>query len=134
MREPEAGKRLVFFKMYPSDHLGDVKLRKVKRATRSFAIDIYCLMHQSGDGHLRIGGKPPTTHELARFFGDRPDATQRMMNQLLECGHFLKNAEGVIYSPKLVADLKDAAHARKVGAKGGNPALIPGRKFNRFNR
>lgn len=119
-----------YLHFFPSDWMGDPKLRACKPATRGIWIDLICLMHDAEPyGHLTIGGvnpwvKPPKT--LQRAIGVGYATLIATLNDLVNAGVCGVTNDGVIYSRKMVRSFEKSKKGQIDGKLGGNPALKKG--------
>jgi len=77
----------------------------------------------ANDGYVRINGRGLEVSDIARLAGESPDATVDLLQELDRNGVFSKNRKGVIYSRRMIRDIKTAKKNKKNGAQGGNPGL-----------
>lgn len=104
------------FQWYPGDWLRDANLRICSAGARSLWIDMLCLMHQAKPyGHLVFNGKALEPAQLGRMIGESTKDVVRWLKELEDAGVPSRNADGIIYSRRMV---KDEA-LRNVRATGG---------------
>jgi hypothetical protein len=117
------------FQFYPGDWLQDVSLRMCSVGARGLWIDMICLMHQGSDyGYLKVNHLPILPDNLARMCGATFDEVQGWLGELEKAGTFSRDADGCIYSRRMIRD-EEVRSARAAGGKlGGNPALKKGGK------
>ena len=111
-----------WMKFYPSDWQGDEALQMASLAARGLWIECLCIMHNNG-GYLQIGNQPVTERHLSIKVGVDTDQLIELFNELESLGVFSRTRKGVIYSRRLLSDLKKSKKARKNGQKGGSPSL-----------
>jgi hypothetical protein len=87
-------------------------------------MDLLCIMHE-GDpyGHLTIGGKNPSARQIGTITGVSEKDAVRLLEELESVGVFSRNADGVIYSRRMVRDKAASDAGRVSGKRGGNPTL-----------
>jgi hypothetical protein len=109
---------------YPADWRKDPELRVCSIAARGLWIDMIALMHEGEPyGHLVVNGIAISEPQLARLVGESTAVVKRLLAELESRNVFSRNAEGVIFSRRMVADehIRDVRAAS--GKLGGNPAL-----------
>lgn len=112
--------RKPWFKFYPHDWKGDLRLQSCSLEARGAMIDIMCDMHEGFPyGTLRLRGRviPP----LIR--GVNPDLQKKIVSELLEAGCLEVDEEGALFCPRMVRDGEKSRVGRENGKKGGNPNL-----------
>lgn len=115
-------KKKPWFKFSPTRWLGEMRLRLVSRAARSFWLDLMCLMHESPlIGYLYVGDKAPSHEDLARMFGDTPAEVGAMIAELTAAGVCSVTDEGVIYSRGMVRDQEISEKGREDIKRRGGP-------------
>jgi hypothetical protein len=82
-----------------------------------------CMMLADPYGHLAVNGKAMQDDDIARMIGVDKATLKGTLNHLLELGIPSRNAEGIIFSRRLVRDHDAFEAAQKSGKRGGNPAL-----------
>ena len=124
---PDRGAQVMakaWYKHFPSDWQSDPRLNQCSRAARSLWLDCVGLMQQEGTWRLEIDGRPMTTKELAKAFGDNPRTTKKLMNELAKNGVSSVSQQLFTYSRRLKRDAKTTEMSILNGRKGGNPALL----------
>jgi hypothetical protein len=117
-------KRKPWFKFWPSDWLGDEKLRVCSLAARGFWIECLALMHKAEPyGHLLVNGIAPTMQELGKLVAATAGETSRMLDELKTKGVCSVTDAGVIFSRRMVRDKAKEQKASADGKRGGNPVL-----------
>ena len=119
------------FQFYPGDWLNDARLRMVSVGARGLWIEMICLMHQGSEyGYLKVGGKVILNSNLARMCGATLQEVEGWIGELEQVEVFSRDAEGCIYSRRMIRD-EQVRQARASGGKlGGNPALKGKNKVN----
>lgn len=112
------------FQFYPADWLRDTALRTCSIKARGLWIDMICFMHEGSPyGFLKVNHKVILPANLAQMVGLTLQETEGCLNELAEAGVFETDAEGVIFSRRMIRD-ENIRNARASGGKlGGNPAL-----------
>ncbi len=108
-----------FLKFYPRDWLADEKLRLCSLAARGLWFEMLCMMHQGARrGYLESGpGKPVTTRQLAVGIRIAEAEAAELVEELDAAGVFSRDANGVIYSRRMVADSEFYAECAEAGKK-----------------
>jgi hypothetical protein len=91
-------------------------------AAQGFWMRLLCICAKE-DGYLLISGAKPTDEDLAFVTRQPVEMVGAWVAELERRGVFSRDRRGVIYSRRMVADLKLAAKNRANGKKGGNPSL-----------
>jgi len=116
------------FQFYPGDWLQDTSLRACSLAARGLWIDMLSFMHQGTPyGYLTLrsvkDGKdilqPILPAVLARMVGGSTEEVERLLAELEAAGVFSRDANGVIFSRRMVQDEK----VRELRAAGGVQSL-----------
>jgi hypothetical protein len=117
-------KRKPWFKFWPSDWLGDEKLRVCSLAARGLWVECLALMHKAEPyGHLLVNGAAPTLQELGKLVAATAGETSRMLDELKTKGVYSVTEAGVIFSRRMVRDKAREQKASADGKRGGNPVL-----------
>ena len=117
--------RLAWFKFYPGDWRNDEQLRMCSIAARGLWHEMMCIMAQAERfGELRVGKRVVTPLNLSRLAGLTPDETEALLAELDEWDIYSVDAEGCIYSRRMVRDGEARKKAREYGKRGGNPQLV----------
>ena len=117
------------FQFYPGDWLQDAPLRSCSIGARGLWADMLCLMHQGSPyGYLKVGGKVILPANLARMCGVTPEEAEGYLEELETAEVFSRDAEGCIFSRRMVRDEKIRESRAAGGIKGGNPALMKRRE------
>lgn len=115
-----------WLKFYTSDWRADPGLRMCSYAARGLWLDMLTLMHEAEPyGHLVVGGKPPTAAGLASLLGGTPKEVTLLLTALEEQEVFSRNADGIIFSRRMIRDAEQAERDKANGKGGGNPRLKP---------
>lgn len=113
------------FQFYPGDWQRDAALRSCSMAARGIWIEVLCLMHAAEPyGVLVLNGKPIDSAHLARIVGAREKEVARLLAELEAVGVFSRDAEGRIFSRRMVRDERVRSARAEGGKLGGNPALL----------
>lgn len=119
------------FQFYPGDWLHDSALRLISVGARGLWIDMMCVMHQSEPyGYLKVNHKVILPVNLARIVGLSLPETEGYLSELEEAGVFSRDADGAIYSRRMVRDEELRQKRRAGGTLGGNPNLTRHHKDN----
>jgi hypothetical protein len=115
---PESpGGRRPWFKFWPSDWLGDPKLKVCSRAARGLWIELCCLMHEGNPyGHF--------SHQddaLAIALGGDPREIAELVAELERAGVLSRTSEGVIFSRRMVRDEAHRLRGFEDGIKANKP-------------
>jgi hypothetical protein len=131
------------FQFYAGDWQRDAALRACSVAARGLWIEMMCIMHQAEPyGYLVLNGKAIDHAQLGRMIGASAREVKRSIDELDAAGVFSKDAEGRIYSRRMVRDERlrairaaggqaGAEHGYKgaeAGIKGGRPRKETGDK------
>lgn len=115
-----------WFKFYPTDWRGDVKLRMCSVAARGMWMEVLCLAHEATPrGSLLVNGAPLNERQLASVAGCSMEEAAALMAELESAGVFSRDADGTIYSRRMRRDEAKAERDRDNGLGGGNPRLNP---------
>jgi hypothetical protein len=114
-----------WMKLYTSAIRNDTKLLMCSLLARAVAFLILTLMSESERrGFLLVNGKKPDEKTLGKLLHTTPRVCRKALPELLKQGVFLEDADGVLYSPRMVRDHAKFLEASANGRKGGgNPAL-----------
>jgi hypothetical protein len=111
-------KRRPWFKFHTQDWRADPALRMCSPAARGLWADMLSLMHEAEPyGFLLVGGVAPSSKKLATLLSIDADLIGTLIGDLEENGVFSRDAEGVIYSRRMVRDAEIADDAREHIAK-----------------
>lgn len=118
------------FQFYPSDWLSDTALRMCSEGARGIWMDMICYMHEGVPyGHLKVNHKVILPQTLARMVGCDLQSLEGYLSELVSAGVVQTDADGCMFSKRMVKD-EAVRNARASGGKsGGNPNLI-GSKVN----
>ena len=112
------------FQFYPGDWLNDAALRMCSVGARGLWIDMLAFMHQGSDyGYLKVNHKPILPINLARMVGATLSDCEGWLAELEEAGCFSRDAQGSIYSRRMIRDEEIREKRAAGGHLGGNPAL-----------
>ena len=117
------------FQFYPGDWLRDTGLRSCSAAARGLWMDILCFMHEGSPyGYLKVNHKVILPPNLARMCGLTLEETEGCLAELAEAGVFEIDAEGVIFSRRMIRDEELRNKRAACGHLGGNPTLKDNQK------
>lgn len=111
-----------WMKFYPQDWQGDEGVQMSSLAARGLWMEMLCIMHKNG-GYLSIGNQPVTNTLLAIKVGVSVEQVSELISELENLRVFSRTRADVIYSRRMLADLKKSQIAKKNGKIGGNPSL-----------
>ena len=115
-----------WFKFYPTDWRGDVKLRTCSLPARALWMEMLCVMHEAVPrGSFLVNGTPVKDRQLAGLAGCSLEEAVSLMAELESAGVFSRDSDGVAYSRRMRRDEVKAATDRENGSTGGNPRLNP---------
>lgn len=128
------------FQFYPSDWRKDAALQSCSLAAQGLWINLMCIAHECEPyGHLLVNGKPMSSAQIGRLVGLSAKEADKLMAELADAGVSSTDAQGAIFSRRMVKDemlrearadigrangAKGAEHGKKGaehGAKGGRP-------------
>lgn len=112
------------FQFYPSDWLSDTALRMCSEGARGIWMDMICYMHEGTPyGHLKVNHKVILPQTLARMVGCELSSLEGYLSELVTAGVVQVDADGCMFSKRMVKD-EALRNARAAGGKlGGNPKL-----------
>ena len=117
------------FQFYPGDWLRDTGLRSCSAAARGLWMDILCFMHEGSPyGYLKVNHKVILPPNLARMCGLTLEETEGCLAELAEAGVFEIDADGVIFSRRMIRDEELRNKRAACGHLGGNPSLKDNQK------
>lgn len=118
-------KRRPWLRFYPSDWLGDERLRLCSYGAKGLWADLIALMHKGEPyGYLVVNGLQPQAKHLARILGGSPSEIVKLLSELRKAGVFSQTEDGTIYSRRMVRDKAREEASREIGKAGGNPHLL----------
>ena len=98
------------FLFYPGDHLRDPQVRRCSLAARGLWIDLVCLAHFNEPyGELSHDGKPWTVIEIENAIGGQKRQLRAALAELEAKGVVSRNADGALFSRRMVADAERRA-------------------------
>lgn len=108
------------FQFYPADWRKDLALRKCSLAARGMWVEIMCIAHECEPyGTLRHNGEPLQADDIAGLVGMcSPREAKALIDELVRKGVAKLDADGVIYSKRMVHD-EAVRNARAEGGKAG---------------
>lgn len=123
------------FQFYPADWRKDLELQSCGIAARGLWVEMMCVMHEAEPyGFLTLNGKPMTDSQAASACRVTPRQYRELLGELQAAGVPGKNADGAIYSKRMVRDeaLRLArAEGGKSGAEHGAKGADHGKKGGR---
>jgi hypothetical protein len=119
-------KRFSWIQFYPRDWISDMDLRRCSLAARGLWLEMICLMTQGRDfGRLVDGaGVKPSVKQLAEDARISEAECESLLAELRARSVFSEDADGVIYSRRMVREFQVRQRNSANGSKGGNPALL----------
>lgn len=113
------------FQFYPADWRKDSALQSCSTAAKGLWIEMMCIAHEcSPYGVLSINGKPMTTSQIARLAGESEKGAAKLIAELEGAGVFNRDAQGAIFSRRMLRD----EQTREARAKGGEAGAEYGAK------
>ena len=101
-------------KFWPQDWSDDPALRSCSFAAQGLWMRLICLAHFSKPyGHVLIGGKIPTSAQLARVVGGTETEVQSLLDELENQGVFERSRAGGIQSRRMMRDAAASEKGRK---------------------
>lgn len=119
-------KRYSWIQFYPRDWLSDMDLRRCSVEARGLWIDMLCGMTQGRDfGRLVDGAGVKLSVKLLADDARISEAEcERLLEELRAKNVFGVDADGTIYSRRMVREFEVRERNRTNGSKGGNPRLL----------
>ena len=117
--------KLPYFKFFTGDWAKDPHLQTCSLGARGLWVELLILMFNSDKkGYLLIAGKSPDLPTLALMVRASIEDCTAFFGELEVKKVFKKDAQGVIYSKKMIQE--DEEHQKKsaYGKMGGNPKLM----------
>ncbi len=126
------------FQFYPADWRKDAALQSCSVAAQGLWINVLCIAHECDPyGHLTVNGRAMSAAQVARLVGLSAKECEALLTELDEAGVSARNADGALYSRRMVRDEElrnkrasggsaGAQHGSKGGGhgdKGGRPKL-----------
>lgn len=106
----------------------DAELALCSMAAQGFWMRLLALAWKN-DGYVLVGGKAPSSRQLAALTNQKIEDVEKWVEELLENGVASvggwPGATNVLFSRRMVRDFRTRKKARENGAKGGNPNLKP---------
>lgn len=107
-------------KFFWNDWQADPCLRMCSLAARGLWIDLLCIAAKSSPtGFVAIAGRPCTSTDIARLTGVSEQEVESLLGELSRNGVFSRDAQGRIYSRRMVRDNRKRQKLRQNGQKGG---------------
>lgn len=114
------------FQFYPADWRRDAALQSCSIAARGMWIELMCVMHDCEPyGVLSINGKPMTASQVARLVGESEKLVDKLIGELEAAGVCSRDAEGRLFSRRMVKD-EGVREARAAGGAAGAEHGIKG--------
>lgn len=114
----------------------DAELAACSMGAQGLWMRLLCLGWKN-EGYVLVSGKPPSATVLARLVRETEADVEKWIAELVENKvASLQNwpgASSVLFSRRMVRELKIRKAAKENGAKGGNPNLKPGPAESRKN-
>lgn len=108
-----------WMKFYPQDWRADERLRNCGLAARGLWLELLALMHRSERyGFLLINGKAPSERALAIQSGASIDEVRTALAELEAEGVFSRDADGSIFSRRMLRDDEKHRKASNFGKRG----------------
>ena len=125
--------KLPAIQFYTMDWLTDPAVRSISIAARGLWIDLLCLMSRSERrGYLiHKTGKPMTHRQIARISGESDDVVYKLLQEMEDVEVYSRDADGIIYSRRMVRDEEERAKKRVAGMKGGRVRVANEREQRR---
>ncbi len=114
-------------KFFWSDWLADHLLRRCSPAARGLWMDLMALSMQCEPmGYLADGDKEMSVAEIARNCSMRKEQVARLLAELERHGVCSRDERGLIYSRRIVREIRASWRNKANGICGGNPQLSAG--------
>lgn len=123
--------KLPALQFYPGDWWKDPGVKTLSLQERGFWLQCLMLMHEADErGKLTVNGRPYPMESLAMIMGLRPREAAKIVEKLVAHGVASMDANGVLFSRRMVRDEDIRRIRAEAGSKGGNPALLLNQKVN----
>lgn len=104
--------------------INDQGVRASSLAARGLWMDMLSIAaRHDPPGYVGINGNPLDSDTLARMVGASVQVVETLLAELERNGVFSRNRNGMIYSRRMVRDIKRIKNSRENGKKGGNPSI-----------
>lgn len=114
------------FQFYPADWRKDAALQSCSLCARGLWAEIMCILHECEPyGVLSVNGKAMGTAQLSRLVGEAERVVKKLLAELEDAGVFSRDAEGRIFSRRMVNDER-VRNARAEGGKAGSEYGVKG--------
>lgn len=114
----------VWTKFFWSDWANDPALRLCSLSSQGLWMRMLCVAAEADPtGYVTVNGRPLGVTDIARLAGVTETECESLLSELDRNGVFSRTRNGVIYSRRMVRDMKTAKKNRENGKKGGNPSL-----------
>lgn len=125
----EPGEQLPWSKFHWADYERDPDLLVCSFAAQGLWMRLLCFMARAErHGYLIHKGRPLPIDRLLRVVGGTADEVVPLLHELEDQGVLARDADGVIYSRRMVRDRERLERDRANGRTGGNPALVGRRR------
>lgn len=114
--------RLPWSKFNWADWETDPALSLVSMGAQGFWMRLLCIAVKEG-GYVLIGREIPSTDKLAHLMRSTPEQVEEWLAELTAENVFSRDRRGVIYSRRIVRDVKKYRTNQQNGKRGGNPSL-----------
>ncbi|GAN83780.1 hypothetical protein F1645_16350 (plasmid) [Novacetimonas hansenii] len=125
----DLGEQLPWSKFHWADYERDPDLLVCSFAAQGLWMRMLCFMARAErHGYLIHKGRALPIDRLLRVVGGTADEVMPLLHELEDQGVLARDAEGVIYSRRMVRDRERLERDRANGRTGGNPALLGRRR------
>jgi len=108
------------FQFYPADYRKDPALASCSLAARGLWVELLCVMHESDCyGVLVVNGRAMDGKQIARLVGESPATVSKLLAELEAAGVPSRNADGALYSRRMVKDEEVRQRRAEGGVAGG---------------
>jgi hypothetical protein len=122
------------FQFYPGDWVRDAGLQSCSLGAKGLWIQMICLMHEGEPyGHLRFGKKIISVQGLALMVGETPPRLRRLLRELENAGVFSRQADGTMFSRRMVRDERIRATRADSGKASMDHPTVAARMMDRSN-
>ena len=112
-------------KFFWNDWENDPELRLCSLAAQGLWMRLLCLAAKSNPtGFVAVAGRPCSSTDIARLSGVPEQEVESLLGELSRNGVFSRDAQGRIYSRRMVRDNRKRQKLRKNGQKGGVSSLL----------
>lgn len=115
-------------KFFWNDWENDPALRLCTLAAQGLWMRLLCLAAKSNPtGFVAVAGRPCSSTDIARLSGVSEQEVESLLGELSRNGVFSRDAQGRIYSRRMVRDNRKRQKLRQNGAKGGQASFLNGK-------